>query len=107
MPGSVTDFTEEKGARIVAALREGRRPSSAASLVGHSRASIYKWRHDFPEFAQAWDEAVVQATDRVEEVVYGLALEGDLHAARYWLRHHRPNPYDRETLMKLGILQAA
>jgi hypothetical protein len=65
------------------------------------------WRSQFPEFADQWDHAVAAATDRMEEVIYQLGLDGDSAAACWWLKHNRPHLYDRALLLKLGLLQAA
>jgi hypothetical protein len=106
-PGGGQHFTEEKGATVIAALRAGRRPGSVAQLVNACRGTLYNWKRENEEFSAAWDDAVASATDRIEEVVYNLGLGGDLQAAQYWLKHNRPHPYDRNTLLKLGILQAS
>jgi len=37
MPGNLTDYTEEKAATVIEALRAGRRPGSAAELAGDWR----------------------------------------------------------------------
>jgi hypothetical protein len=43
MPADTT-YSEEKGATVIAPLRSGRRPASAAKLAGVSRAMIYSNR---------------------------------------------------------------
>jgi hypothetical protein len=41
MPGYVTDYTEEKTAIVIGALRSRWRPGSAAQLIGVTRKTLY------------------------------------------------------------------
>jgi hypothetical protein len=50
---------------------------------------------------------VATVTDKIEEVDYDLGRAGDLAACAYWLKAHRPRPYDRATMLRFGILQAS
>jgi hypothetical protein len=105
--GPTTDYTEEKAALVIKALRAGRRPGSAALLVNVARATLYAWRDERADFATAWEEATAYAADKMEEVVYDLGLGGDLAAAAYWLKHRKPERFDRSTWVKLSIMEAS
>jgi len=76
-------------------------------VVNVTRQTLYNWKAENEAFAAAWDDAVATAADKMEEVVYQLGIAGDLGAAAYWLKHRRPERYDRATWMKLAILQAS
>jgi hypothetical protein len=93
--GSVTDYTEEKGALVIKALRAGRRPGSAARLVDADRSKLFRCATSTKISPRLGDAATAEATDRIEEVLYGLALKGDLGACAYWLKHRRPERFNR------------
>jgi transposase-like protein len=107
MPGPITEYSEEKAVIVIEALRSGRRPGSAAQLIGTTRQTLYNWRDEHEDFAARWNEAVSFAGDRVEETVYRLAVNGDLGACAYWLKHMRPERFDRATWMKLAVIQSS
>jgi hypothetical protein len=54
-----------------------------------------------------WDQAVAAATDRVEEIIYASALEGNTDDGRWWLKHNRPHPYNPDLLLKARIVLAS
>ena len=76
-------------------------------MAGISHMTAYNWRKRYPEFAERWAEAVDMATDCVESVVAHAALSGNLTAAFFWRKHHRPRVYNREALAKLAMLHSA
>ena len=47
------------------------------------------------EFANLWDEAIENAVDAVENVVYHRAVGGDIIAAIFYLKAQRPKFRDR------------
>jgi hypothetical protein len=67
----------------------------AAQAAGISRWTAYRWRHDDLEFAQAWDEAIENAVDAVESVIFQQAVGGNTLAAIFYLKAHRPIYRDR------------
>jgi hypothetical protein len=103
----IPQYTEERADIIIETLEAGYRAYTAAQRVGVTRMTIFNWRKAYPEFGKRWEQAVASATDRLEEVVYRLALEGDLGACMWWLKNHRAETYDRPTLIKLGLMRAA
>ena len=50
----------------------------AAQAAGISRWTAYRWRQDDAEFADLWDDAIEDAVDAVESVLYQKALAGDV-----------------------------
>jgi hypothetical protein len=67
----------------------------AAQAAGVSRWTAYRWRQDDSEFASLWDEAIENAVDVVESVLYQKALSGDIVAVIFYLKAHRPIYRDR------------
>lgn len=71
-----TTRTSEKDAGFLDSLRDGASISAACAAVGYARASAYEWRAADPEFSAAWDEAVEEGTDRMEDEAYRRAVQG-------------------------------
>ena len=67
----------------------------AAQAAGVARQTAYRWRQEDLKFADLWDEAIENAVDGVENVVYKRALGGDTIAAIFYLKAHRPKFRDR------------
>ena len=67
----------------------------AAQAAGISRQTAYRWREEDFDFADLWDEAIENAVDAVENVVYKRALGGDTIAAIFYLKAQRPKFRDR------------
>jgi hypothetical protein len=103
----ITHYTTEKANIIVEAIANGYTTIQASHMAGICHMTAYNWRKRYPEFAERWNEAVEIATDCVESVVTSAAMSGDLTAAFYWLKHHRPRVYNREALAKLAMWHAA
>jgi hypothetical protein len=103
----ITHYTIEQADIIVQAIANGHTTIQASHMAGICHMTAYNWRKRYPEFAERWNEAVEIATDCVESVVTCAAVSGNLNAAFYWLKHHRPRVYNREALAKLAILNAA
>lgn len=61
------DFREDDARRVVAAVREGLRPSEVMALAGYpDRRTIAVWKQTNPEFAADLEAA---ASDRADELV--------------------------------------
>lgn len=83
MPGNA--FGPREKARFVELVQRGRRPRTAAEDVGFTWQTVRNHLRSDPAFAEAFQEAGDLASERVEEVVYDLATEGSLAAAKFWL----------------------
>jgi hypothetical protein len=103
----ISHYTDEKANTFISALSNGATIMLASELIGVTHVTAYNWRKQYPEFAARWAEAVEIATDCIESVISNAAISGSLPAAFYWLRHRRPNIYNREMMAKLAMLNAA
>jgi len=52
---------------FLAQLADGLSVTGAADLAVVGKSSLYEWRRDDPDFAQAWDEAIEAGTDKLED----------------------------------------
>jgi hypothetical protein len=62
--------------RLLKALAKGKSPAWAAEEAGIGRSTAWLWRQNDPEFATAWDEAVAEGVDRLEDEAHRRAVEG-------------------------------
>lgn len=51
-------------------------PTKAARAIGIDRRTAYNWRNEDDEFRAAWDSAVAEGTDGIEEEATRRAVEG-------------------------------
>lgn len=70
--------------------------SGAAKSAGIDRATAYRRRHADPAFAAAWDDALQQCVDNLEQVAADRARSGSDVLLIFLLKAHRPKIY-RET----------
>lgn len=103
----ISHYTEKRADHFIQHILLGHGPVTAAEAIGVCRATVYNWRKRYPEFAERWEHAVGATVDFVEEVVYRQALGGNLQAAFFWLRAHKPEVYDRPALARLALMNAA
>jgi hypothetical protein len=71
-----TTRTPERDARFLEALANGATINSAVRLAGYARTTVYKWRAADVEFAAAWDDAIEDGTDLLEDEVLRRAKDG-------------------------------
>lgn len=89
------DKRDTRKKRFIDALTAQGTVYHAAQAARVSRQTAYRWRQDDPKFADLWDEAIENAVDAVENVVYQRALGGDTIAAIFYLKAQRPKFRDR------------
>ena len=89
------DKRDSRKKRFIEALTLQGTVYHAAQAAGISRQTAYRWRDDDLKFALCWDEAIENAVDAVENVVYHRALSGDIIAAIFYLKAQRPKFRDR------------
>ncbi len=89
------DKRDRQKKRFIAALEAQGTVLHACKAAGISRQTAYRWQRDDPEFADQWDEAIENAVDVVESVIYQKALSGDVIAAIFYLKAQRPKFRDR------------
>lgn len=76
-------FDKRRRTRFLARLRECGSITQAAREVGSCRATAYEHRERDPEFAAAWDEALAEAVDALEQEARRRAVEGWLEPVYY------------------------
>ena len=57
-------------------LAEGWSVTRAAAKAGMGRMTAYDWRERDPEFAAAWDQAIEDGTDKLEDEAHRRAFHG-------------------------------
>lgn len=66
----------------------------ACEFAGIGRTQAYEWRKQDPDFAQAWEAVLEDATDALEASMYERGLSGDgmpsVVAGLAWLKTRRP-----------------
>jgi hypothetical protein len=81
--------------RFLDALAHGLSPTSAAAAAGIGRSTLYEDRRKDQDFAKAWDDAVMQGVDRLEDEAYRRAMAGSDTLLTFMLRGRRPEVYAR------------
>ena len=69
--------TPEKRAKFLAELAAGMSVGAACRSARISRTPAYAWRNDDAEFAAAWDSAIEEGTDELEDVLFKRASGAD------------------------------
>ena len=67
---------EEAQTKFLEALADGHTATKAAGIAGVARASLYNWREQDEEFAEAWNHAVISGTDVLEDEAFDRAVNG-------------------------------
>jgi hypothetical protein len=89
----------EAGKKYLAALERGDLPHAAAKRAGVHMETVYRYRRSNPDFKTKEKWAMAAAREEIERVIYDLALQGDLSAAKMWLQAHDRATYgDRKTV---------
>jgi hypothetical protein len=70
--------TPQRRNKFLKALAESGIVGVAIKAAGICRDTAYLWRKDDSDFAQAWDEALEQATEKLEAEAYRRAHDGVL-----------------------------
>lgn len=89
------DRRDNRKKRFLDALTAQGTVYHGAQAAGVSRWTTYRWRQDDPDFADQWDEAIENAVDAIENVIYQRALGGDVIAGIFYLKAQRPKFRDR------------
>jgi hypothetical protein len=92
------EVTVEKKRIFITELRRESTVFHAAQHARISRKTAYKWQELDPDFAEAWSDALQDATDVMEHSVYHQALNGDSLLKMFWLKKHRPEYRDKMTI---------
>ena len=88
--------------RFLAALASGSSPTRAAKQAGIGRSTLYEARSKDREFARAWDDAVMEGIDRLEDEALRRATKGGSdRLLEMLLRRRRPEVYARHARVVL------
>jgi hypothetical protein len=103
-PRSEQDIrTPEKKESFLAALRLKGSVYHAAQTVKVGRGTVYAWRDADEEFAQAWDQALEDAYDALEESLYERGLKADTTAAIFILKGRRRKVFGDKQELSGGL----
>lgn len=72
----MTKLTDDSTDKFLQYLRKNANVSLAAKAIGISRQALYKARAENKEFANAWDDAIQEATDRLLQAAWNRATKG-------------------------------
>lgn len=91
---SVTDVTPKKKEIFLTALRNAWSVRKASKRAGISRMTAYRWKGDDEEFSKAWDDAIEEGTDCLEEIAAARAMRGKSDTLLiFLLKGRRPEKY--------------
>ena len=85
----------ERQEKFLAAQKLGASTTDAARLAGVHRSTPYVWRHQDPEFAQAWRESRDTLIENLEMEAYQRALKGNDRMLAFLLKSHKPQTYNQ------------
>lgn len=99
-------FNAEKREEYLSYLRNGMLKHAAAKRAGIGYRTIQRYRAADPEFKEWENLAIAEAIGAVEQVVYDLALGGDLKAAEMVLKAYN-RAYHPQTRVELDATDNA
>jgi hypothetical protein len=85
----MSDKRDRQKKRFIETLEAQGTVFHAAQAAGVSRNTAYRWRQEDHQFASLWGEAMDNAVDAVESVLYQSALSGNIVAMIFYLKAHR------------------
>ena len=81
--------------KFLTAHQLGVSTTQGAHIAGVSRATLYRWRDEDPEFAQAWLESRDKTMEDLEVRAYKRAIEGNDRLLMFLLKSHMPLTYNK------------
>ena len=81
--------------KFLAATRAGASGRQAADIAGIPRGTIYRWRNEDPDFAQAWLESRDTSLQDLEVAAFKRAIEGNDRLLVFLLKSHMPQTYNQ------------
>lgn len=72
------------------------RRGAAAEAVGITREAVYHHRKKHPEFADEERLAEIEACELVEDVLYNMAIKGNMRAIEMWLSRRSPERWSNK-----------
>jgi len=96
-------FGKRRKQAYLDALRQGARRGAAAASVGVTRETVRLHRKKDPDFADAEEEAELEAHELVEDALFQAAISGNVTACQVWLYNRRPDRWqDRRNIQHTG-----
>lgn len=89
----MSKLTVEKKGKFLANLTEGWSVTNAADGIGVSRQALYKLRQEDENFAEEWDSAIEEGTDRLEDEAIRRAMGSSDTLMIFMLKARRPQKY--------------
>lgn len=107
MKRSGTKGTDRARAAFLRVLEETCNVTEAARAAGVDRRTVYKWRDADPEFAASWSDAEEAAADKLEQIAFERAKNGQSdRMLEILLKGHRPK-YRDKTQVDHGVTPQA
>jgi hypothetical protein len=91
--GTLSVRTPERDQRFLNALSDGASVKAACDAAGYGRRTAYDWRERDPAFRAAWDDAVEEGTDALEDTAYQRAKESSDTLLIFTLKGRRPQKW--------------
>lgn len=98
--------TQEQRAMFLERLAQTCNVTASAEAAGISRGGLYMIREREPEFAAAWDAALVRIADRVRDAIVEEAVEGVSVDLGGVIAKRRNTQLLTKLAIKLGVLDA-
>ena len=89
-PPKQPDFSWHEG--FLTGLRKHSNVRLASQSVGVGRRLVYDHREKYPDFAQAWDDAIEDGIDTLEAIAYKRAMESSDTLMIFLLKAKRYQP---------------
>ena len=81
--------------KFLAARQLGASVTRAAKAAGVTRGTLYRWRHQDPQFAQDWRQSPDKFVQDLELEALKRAIEGDRSLLVFLLKSHKPQTYNQ------------
>ena len=72
--------------------------TAAAAAAGSGRSTLYDWRAEDPDFAQAWEEALELGICGLEDEAKRRAMNGSDTLLMFVIKQYRPEYCERQTV---------
>ena len=97
------EASKRKREAFLMGLSLGDSVKSSCERAKVTRKTVYQWRKQDEEFAEAWDEALEAGIEQLEDAAYRRALDGSDTLVMFLLKAKRPKVYsDKHRLEHTG-----
>lgn len=111
---TVHDLLEPEGLALLAGrARDGMSEQEIARSLNISQSTLYRWKTEHPELAEALRQGREAVDYQVESALLHTALNGNTTAQLFWLRNRRPDKWKdkpeqkNESLREGGVVVLA